>query len=111
MKIKQFDIWLADLNPRMGTEPDKIRPVVVVQTDLLNGFHLSTIICPISTQIVPEAELLRLHLTKKQTKIESDVLLDQIRSIDNRRLIKKVGSLTAQQRQKIKENIRILLDI
>ena len=36
MKIKQFEIWIADLNPRMGTEAGKIRPVIVVQTDLLN---------------------------------------------------------------------------
>ena len=39
MKIKQFEIWIADLNPRMGTEAGKIRPVIVVQTDLLNKEH------------------------------------------------------------------------
>ena len=44
MKLKQFDIWLADLNPRLGTEPEKTRPVVLVQTDLLNEFHPSTVI-------------------------------------------------------------------
>jgi len=58
MKIKQFDIWLADLNPKKGTEPGKIRPVVIVQTDLLNETHLSTIICPITINVIPEAELL-----------------------------------------------------
>ena len=37
MKIKQFEVWIADLNPRMGTESGKIRPVLIVQTDLLNS--------------------------------------------------------------------------
>lgn len=41
MKIKQFEIWIADLNPRRGTETGKIRPVIVVQTDLLNVEHPS----------------------------------------------------------------------
>jgi mRNA interferase MazF len=39
MRIKQFEIWIADLNPRMGTETGKIRPVIVIQTDLLNKEH------------------------------------------------------------------------
>ncbi len=68
MKIKQFDIWLAELNPSRGTEPGKTRPVVIIQTDLLNDSHLSTIICPITTNIQPEIELLRVHLKKKSIR-------------------------------------------
>jgi mRNA interferase MazF len=44
MKVKQFEIWLADLNPSRGTEPGKVRPVVIVQTDLLNEIHASTVV-------------------------------------------------------------------
>ena len=40
MKIKQYEIWLADLNPTRGTELGKTRPVVIIQTDLLNEVHL-----------------------------------------------------------------------
>lgn len=43
MKIKQYDIWLADINQSKGTEPGKTRPVVIIQTDLLNSHHLSTV--------------------------------------------------------------------
>lgn len=64
MKINQFDIWLANLNPSKGTEPGKIRPVVVIQTDLLNGVHPSTIVCPITTNVQPKSEILRVHLRK-----------------------------------------------
>ena len=111
MKIKQFDIWLADLNPSVGTEPGKTRPVVVVQTDLLNEEHLSTIICPITTNVKPDIELLRVHLKKEQLHKPSDILVDQVRAIDNRRLIKKIGQLSKEQKEKLKENLKIVLDL
>ena len=111
MKIKQFDIWLANLNPSRGTEPGKTRPVVVVQTDLLNDTHLSTLICPITTNVQPEIELLRVHLKKGQLDKLSDILVDQIRAIDNTRCIEKIGQLTKDQKIKLRNNLRIVLDI
>ncbi len=111
MKIKQFDIWLADLNPTKGTEPGKTRPVVIVQTDLLNDSHLSTIVCPVTTNVKPELTLLRIHLSKTQLPKQSVILVDQIRAIDNRRLIKKLGKLTLDQAQKLKINLGIVLDL
>ncbi len=111
MKIKQYDIWLANLNPSRGTEPGKTRPVVIVQTNLLNEEHLSTLVCPVTTNVNPEIELLRVHLKKGQLDKPSDVLVDQIRAIDNRRLLKKVGNLTKDQTAKLKENIKIVLDL
>ncbi|HWK59623.1 MAG TPA: type II toxin-antitoxin system PemK/MazF family toxin [Parapedobacter sp.] len=110
MQIRQYDIWLADLNPTRGTEPGKTRPVVVIQTDMLNSVHLSTIICPITTNVQPDIEVLRVHLKEGQLDRQSDVLVDQIRAIDNKRLIKRLGQLTANQIAKLKENISIVLD-
>ena len=111
MKIKQYDIWLADLNPRRGTEPGKTRPVVIIQTDLLNESHLSSIICPITSKVKPEIELLRVHLNKSQLDKPSDILVDQIRAIDNNRLLKKISRLTLIQIQTLKQNIAIVLDL
>ena len=111
MPIRQYDIWLADLNPTRGTGPSKTRPVVVLQTDMLNTVHLSTIICPITTNVQPDVELLRVHLKEGQLDRQSDVLVDQIRAIDNKRLIKRLGQLTSNQIVKLNENIRIVLDI
>jgi mRNA interferase MazF len=111
MPIKQFDIWLANLNPGKGTEPGKIRPVVIVQTNLLNEIHPSTIVCPITTNVKPEIELLRVHLKKGQLDKLSDISVDQIRAIDNVRLLKKVGQLNKEQSEKLKINLRIVLDI
>ncbi len=111
MNIKQFDIWLADLNPSVGTEPGKKRPVVIVQTDLLNEVHLSTLICPISTNVKEEIEILRVHLKRGQLEKLSDILIDQVRAIDNKRLIKKLGKLNKEQIQNLKANLRIVLDL
>jgi len=111
MKINQFDIWLADLNPSQGTKPGKTRPVVVIQTDLLNDTHPSTIICPITTNVQEDIEILRVHLKKSQLDKLSDILVDQIRAIDNKRLITKLGKLTNDQKVKLKNDIRIVLDI
>lgn len=111
--LKRFDVWIADLNPRMGTEPGKTRPVVIIQTDLLNNTHPSTIICPVTTNIIQNAEVLRVNLTKSEAglKSKSAILVDQIRSIDNKRLIKKTGTINEDSRIRLAENLKIILDI
>jgi len=111
LKIKQFEIWLANLNPAKGTEPGKVRPVVIVQTDLLNESHPSVIICPLTTNVLPESEILRVHLDKGQLEVVSDILVDQIRAIDKKRLISKLGELTRIQADRLGENIKIVLDL
>lgn len=111
MKIKKFHIYLADLNPRFGTEPGKVRPVVVIQTDYLNPGHPSTIILPITTNVIKDASILRVHISKAGTNLEkdSDILMDQVRAIDKKRLIKYIGELTEAQRKEIIKNLRIIL--
>ncbi len=111
MMIKQYDIWLADLNPARGTKPGKTKPVVIIQTDLLNNTHPSTLVCPVTTNVKPGIKLLRIHLTANQLAKLSDVLVDQIRAIDNLRLIKPLGKLTKAQIEKLKNNIQVLLDL
>jgi len=114
MLIKQFEIWLADLNPQIGTEPGKTRPVLVIQTNLLNKIpHPSTIICPITTNVKKDSQILRVHLKKGMAKLyqDSDIMIDQIRAIDNKRLIKKVGDLPREFIELIKGNIQIIIDL
>jgi mRNA interferase MazF len=113
MKIKQYEIWIADLNPRFGTETGKTRPVVIIQTDLLNKFHPSTIVCPLTTNVKPEVGILRVHLPKGSAKLKEDcdIMIDQVRAIDNKRLLKKTGELNEDQVELIKANLSIILDI
>ena len=112
MRIKQFDIWIADLEPQRGTETGKIRPVLIVQTNLLKE-HPSSVICPITTNVASESDILRVHIRKGTTNLrsDSDIMIDQIRAIDNRRLTTKVGELPRDLQLKVKENIKIILDL
>jgi mRNA interferase MazF len=114
MQINQFEIWIADLNPQIGTEAGKTRPVLIVQTNLLNKIpHPSTIVCPITTNVEKDSDILRVHLKKGMANLPEncDVMIDQIRAIDNKRLLKKVGNLPADLIEIIKENIAIILDL
>jgi len=91
----------------------KDEPVVVVQSDLLNKIHPSAIVCPITTNVQPQANILRVHLIKGEANLKEDcdILVDQLRAIDNKRLIKKTGTLNATIIGQLKENIRIVLDL
>ena len=114
MQINQFEIWIADLNPQIGTEAGKTRPVLIVQTNLLNKIsHPSTVVCPITTNVHKDSDILRVHLKKGIANLHEncDVMIDQIRAIDNKRLVKKVGNLPIELVDKIKENIAIIIDL
>jgi mRNA interferase MazF len=88
--IERGEIWLADLNPPHGTEPGKTRPVLVVQaTALLQAEHPSTYVIPLTTRLVEDAEPLRIRISSSGRRLrDSDLLMDQLRAIDNRRLIR-----------------------
>ena len=114
MPIKQFEIWIADLNPQIGTELGKTRPVLVIQTNLLNKVpHPSTIVCPITTNVQLDSEILRVHLKQGTANVnqDCDVMIDQVRAIDNKRLTRKIGVLPEELCALVKENMRIVLDL
>jgi len=114
MQVKRFEIWVADLNPQIGTEPGKTRPVLIVQTNLLNMVpHPSTIICPLTTSIQKESEILRVHIKKGTANLNEscDIMIDQLRAIKNKRLLKKLGELPENLSDKVKENLTIILDL
>jgi mRNA interferase MazF len=91
---KRGEIWLADLNPQRGTEPGKTRPVLILQSQaLLDAGHPSTIVIPLTTNLIENAEPLRIRVSPSGRLMKmSDLLIDQVRAIDNRRLSK--GPLT-----------------
>lgn len=85
---RRGSVWLANLNPRRGTEPGKIRPVLIVQSQaLLDAEHPSTLVIPFTTRLTDDAEPLRLRIAAQAgLDKDSDLLLDQLRAIDNKRL-------------------------
>ncbi|TVR38852.1 MAG: type II toxin-antitoxin system PemK/MazF family toxin [Bacteroidia bacterium] len=113
MTAKKFEIWIANLDPRFGTEAGKTRPVLIIQTDSLNKVHPSTLVCPITTNIKPESQILRVNIKKDTAKVKEDcdVMIDQLRAIDKNRLIKRIGEIPNEIGEKVKKNLRIILDL
>jgi len=100
--FKKGEVWLANLNPGKGTELGKTRPVLIFQNQiLLDVLHPSTLIIPLTTNLVKNAEPLRVRINA-QEKLEkdSDLLIDQIRAIDNKRLVD--GPLTKMTNNQMK---------
>lgn len=110
MKIRRGVLYLADLEPRTGTEPGKTRPVLVVQSDLLNeAGHPSTWILPCTTRLTGE-NLLRVPLPRgiAGNRQECEVMIDQSRAIDNRRLVRALAPLPASLLDEVTEKLRRL---
>ena len=105
-------LYLANLNPRFGTEPGKIRPVVVVQTDSLNRYHPSTIVCPLTTKVAGFENPLRVTIPKGVSGLSrpSDILVDQVKSIDNRRLRRKLATLPDPYLSELRKKLLLILD-
>ncbi len=105
-------VYLARLYPSKGAEPGKTRPVLVLQTDLLNETeHATVIVVPLTTNLIDDTYPLRLRISKRdRLSADSDLLCDQIRAIDKRRLIPdKIASLTAEEMIKVEIQVQILL--
>jgi len=92
MAFKRGGIYLANFNPSKGTEAGKIRPCLVMQSDLLNAAdHPSTTVLPLTTLLIDDAEPLRYRIkSRDKLKVDSDIMLDQTRTIDNRRMTSNV---------------------
>ena len=106
MMVCRGDVWLVNLNPvKKNNEVGKIRPVVVMQNDELNeGSYPTTVILPMTTSLIDDAEPLRLRVSARDAlEQDSDILIAHIRSIDNARFIKKLTSLTKEEMQILKE--------
>jgi len=114
MAYKRGGIYLVNMNPTRGTEPGKIRPCMVVQTNLLNDVgHPSTTVLPLTTHLTDGAEPLRLRITSRdRLEHDSEVMLDQARTIDNRRINGDMLTvLNEQEMGKIELFLRIVLGL
>jgi len=110
VKARRGVLYLADLNPRVGTEPGKVRPVLVIQTDLLNDAgHLSTWVLPCTTRLTGE-NLLRVVLPRgiAGNREECEVMVDQSRAIANRRLVRPLKPLPKRILGEVVEKLRRL---
>jgi mRNA interferase MazF len=103
--MRQYEIYLVNLDPTIGYEIQKTRPCVIVSPDEMNKHIGTIIIAPMTTESHKYPTRLEINLQNKKGWI----VLDQIRTIDKQRLIKKVGEIDENDVQKIKEIIMEML--
>ncbi len=112
--LRRGEVWLATLDPHLGTEPGKTCPVLIVQSQaLLDVDHPSTLVVPLTTNLTQGAEPLRIRVPLSSgLASESDLLIDQLLAIDNRRLVKgPLAVLSPEQMAPVDEAIREVLDL
>jgi len=113
VRIRRGFLYLADLSPRRGSEAGKVRPVVVIQTDLLNETgHSSTWVLPCTTRLSGE-NLLRVPLPRgiAGNRRECEVMIDQSRAIDNGRFVRSLRALPRPVLREVEEKLRRLADL
>lgn len=91
MDIKRYDIYFADLNPAMGSEIQKVRPVVVVSQDEMNKYLDTVVICPLTSKLHPRW---RTRIQIKCANKNAEIAVDQIRTISKQRLKNRLDQLS-----------------
>jgi mRNA interferase MazF len=102
LKIKRYEIYIADLNPTIGSEIKKTRPVVIISQDLMNKNLETIVICPLTSRLHPKW---RSRIQIKCAGKESEIAIDQIRTISKQRLKKKIDKLKPEKILELKQTI------
>jgi mRNA interferase MazF len=97
MVIKRFDVYLINLDPTIGSEIQKTRPCVVISPDEMNRFIKTVIVAPMTSRGTTYPTRVACKFRGRQ----GQVVLDQIRTVDKARLIKKLGSLFKQTQAEV----------
>lgn len=113
MEVVRGDIFYADLSPVVGSEQGGVRPVLVVQNDVGNKFSPTVIIAAITSQLTKAKLPTHIELNKEKFNLVKDsvVLLEQIRTLDKRRLKEKICSIDENTMKKVDVAIMVSLGI
>ncbi len=111
MIIKRGEIFLANLEPTKGSEQGGIRPVLIIQNDISNKHSPVTIIAAISSKVFDKEYSTNIFISKEDSGLDKDstIMLNQIRTIDNSRLIKKIGLIDNFTINNVERAIKISL--
>jgi len=113
MEIKKGDILLVNFEPVRGSEQGRIRPALVIQNNILNKFSPLTIVAPITSKVYEKEYPTNILLNKKDSglNLDSTILINQIRAIDKRRIIKKLSYLDIFLMNKVDQTIKMCLSL
>ena len=113
MEIKRGEVYLADLDPIVGSEQGGVRPVVVIQNDIGNKYSPTVIVAAITSQINKSKLPTHLSIRADQFGIAKDsvILLEQLRTIDKKRLRERVCHIDTDNMKKIDYALKISLGL
>ncbi len=109
MIIKRGDIYYADLSPVIGSEQGGVRPVLIVQNDIGNKYSPTVIAAAITSQINKAKLPTHIEISAQDYGLQKDsvILLEQIRTIDKKRLREKIGHMDEELMEKVNEALSI----
>lgn len=114
MPIKRRHLYIIDFNPRIKTKPGKLRPALVLQSDLVNeAGYPSTIVIPTTTRLVENPGTLRLRVRKGQGGLvrDNNLLLGQLIAVANESFRREIGTLPDPLMEEVENRIRIILSL
>ena len=97
MVMKRFEVYLINLDPTIGSEIKKTRPGVVVSPDEMNLYIKTVVIAPMTTKEKPYPTRIGCQLQGK----EGQIVLDQMRTVDTARLVKRVGQIDRKTKTEV----------
>ena len=102
MNIKRYEIYFADLNPTIGSEIKKVRPVAIISQDEMNKYLETVVICPLTSTLHPQW---RTRLQIKCASKKAEIAVDQIRTISKQRLKKRIDKLSKTKAAQLRKLI------
>ncbi|WP_027632019.1 type II toxin-antitoxin system PemK/MazF family toxin [Clostridium hydrogeniformans] len=111
--VKRGDIFYADLSPVVGSEQGGIRPVIILQNDIGNKYSPTVIVGAITSQINKAKLPTHVEISSEEYGLNKDsvVLLEQIRTLDKRRLKEKIGHMTDSDMEKVDKALLISMGL
>lgn len=113
MSVRRGDIYYANLSPVVGSEQGGLRPVLVIQNDIGNKYSPTVIVAAITSQIDKAKLPTHVELMAGKDSLERDsvILLEQIRTIDKRRLKQKITHLDKEAMMRVDKGMRVSLGL
>lgn len=113
LNVKRGDIFYADLSPVVGSEQGGIRPVIIIQNDIGNRYSPTVIVAAITSQINKTKLPTHVEISSEEYGLNRDsvVLLEQIRTLDKKRLKEKIGHMTEDDMKKVNKSLLISLNL
>lgn len=113
MVVKRGDIFYADLSPVIGSEQGGIRPVIIIQNDIGNKYSPTVIVAAITSQINKAKLPTHVEISSEEYGLNRDsvVLLEQVRTLDKKRLKEKIGHMTEDDMRKVDRSLLISIGL